>query len=241
MTDKTVILGLVTAAGLAGLLAGADPLKACSEASEGAGTITQRADDASQPDLSSLIADPRTLSVVRCDLDNARWGAYDTRIYVAERGADKSYILTLSKGQLSTRIVTAKPAWVVFGSGEEQRDGKVIMTSADEAFGKGVPFYVSAEFQPPDSLRVTVVSNPRRPIDRATLFTAWNTPAGGGSMKDCDRFRSAGEPQTFVVRDDGFRDTAAINVWVRQGEVNQANPFADMPHCLISNEVEVRK
>lgn len=241
MRGRAVLQGIIAVIGMAGLLAGADPPKASTETIEGAGTITQSAGDTSQPDLSSLIADPRTLSVVRCDLENARWGGYDTRIYVEKTSDGKSYILDLSKGQLSSRLVTAKPTWVTWGSPEEQRDGKVVMASADEAFGKGVPFYVSAEFQPPDSLRVTVVSNPGKPIDRATLFTSWNSPAGAGSMKDSGHVRSAGQPQTLVVRAEGFKDTAAINVWVRQGEVNKANPFADMPHCLISNEVEVKK
>lgn len=240
MRGRTVLQGILTVIGMTGLQAWADPPKASTGTMESPGASTQRPGDKSQPDLSSLIADPRALSVVHCDLENARWGNYDTRIYVKTREG-KSYILDFSKGQLSIRPVMEKPAWVNWGSPEQQRDGKVVMASADEAFGKGLPFYVSAEFQPPDTLRVTVVSNPGKSIDHATLFTSWTSPAGAGSMKFSGHVRSSGEPQTLLVRAEGFKDTAAIGVWVREGEVNKSNPLVDMPHCLISNEIELKK
>ena len=238
---KTV-LQVIIAIGMTGVLAGAETPRASTATTKGAGAITQRAGDTSQPDLSSLISDPRTLSVVRCELENARWGAYDTRIYVEKTNDGNSYVLDLRKGRVSTRRVTERPAWVLGPwSLWEDRDGKVVFGSAKEAFDKAVPFYISAEFQPPDILRVIVVSNPHKSIDRATLFTGWDSPSGAGTMKDSGHVHSADQPQTLVVRADGFKDTAAIDVWIRQGEVDRDNPFADMPHCLISNEVEVKK
>jgi hypothetical protein len=179
--------------------------------------------------------------VVTCDLENARWGGYDTRIYVEQTKDRKPYILEFSKGRLSIKPADEKPKWVFWGSPEQQRDGKVVLGSAEQAFSKGVPFYISAEFLPPDSLRITVTSNLAKRIDRATLFTAWNNPAGAGRMKDSGHVRSASQPQTLVVKDEDFKDTASISVWIREGEINKSNPFVDMPHCLISNEVEVKK
>jgi hypothetical protein len=168
-------------------------------------------------------------------------GGYDTRIYVEQTKDRKPYILEFSKGRLSIKPADEKPKWVFWGSPEQQRDGKVVLGSAEQAFSKGVPFYISAEFLPPDSLRITVTSNLAKRIDRATLFTAWNNPAGAGRMKDSGHVRSASQPQTLVVKDEDFKDTASISVWIREGEINKSNPFVDMPHCLISNEVEVKK
>jgi len=89
-------------------------------------------------------------------------------------------------------------------------------------------------------VRVTVVSNPAKPIDGATIFTSWTDATGEGHMKVNDYVRSAPQPQTVEIRHEGFKDATGFQVWVRKEKWNKARPF-DLPHCLISNEVEVKK
>jgi hypothetical protein len=193
------------------------------------------------PDLVALIADTRARDVVACELENARWGGYDTRIYVEQTSDAKPYIIELSKGELAARIAETKPDWVRFWMPLwEQRDGKVIQSSAEQAFGKGVSLYLTAELEAPDSLRVTVVSNPAKPIDNATLFTAWDDSTGAGTLKGQAFQPAAGAPQTLTVLEEGFKSATSILVYAKRGTPNEMNPL-DLPYCLISNEVEVKK
>jgi len=169
-----------------------------------------------------------------CKVQNAMWGGYDVDVHVTMGIDGLPYLFTLQRGRFS-RIVDPAP---LPGPIRFERTGRIGASSAEEAFAKGLPFYISrAELMAPDRLSVSVLSNPAASIELATLFVAIDQPGVDDLATVTLPLQSAGTPQRLLA----INPALGKPVVVRAAILRDVGTTALTLGCVLSNEVEVRQ
>lgn len=168
-----------------------------------------------------------------CKLQGALWGGYDVRVHVTMGIDGLPHLFEIRSGQFS-RVVDPEPRP---GPNRFERTGRLAATSAEQAFAKGMPFYVSAaELLAPDRLAVTVVSNPDVRVESATLLVLVDQPGAEDLTSVTLPLESSPSPQRLLAVHAALRSPALVRLAILRGFDNTAL----MMGCVLSNEVDVR-
>lgn len=168
-----------------------------------------------------------------CELRAAWWGGYDTSVTVGKRAAQdgQNHVFHLKKGVFSER--TDADAKVDFA--EVKGRGEVRYASKEEAFAKGLPFFISdAVMASPTELNYTVHSNPAIKIERAKFMMEFRGDMIQGSVLESPKpFNSKPEPQARTFKLHSPVDLKHKNRFeiVTELENHQG--------CLVSNTVDL--
>ena len=184
-------------------------------------------------DVVRTVAEGIPRELTQCKLQDAVWGGYDVRIHVTMGIDGLPYLFELRGGQFS-RIVDPQP---IPGPARFERTGRVRADTAAEAFSRGLPFFIGgAEFRAPNTLEVTLLSNPGAPVESATLFVVVDQPGGEDLTSVTIPLGSRPAAQQLVVTNDALDGS----VLVRLAILREVGPTALMLGCVLSNEVDVR-
>jgi len=168
-----------------------------------------------------------------CKLQDALWGGYDVGVHITMGIDGLPHLFEIRDGEFS-RTVDPAP---MPGPNRFERAGRVAAANAEDAFRKGMPFYISeAEVLAPNRLAVTVISNPNISVAVATLFAAIDHPGATDLITVTIPLESRPEPQRLVATNEALRTPALIRLAVLRDIGNTAL----MVGCVLSNEVDVR-
>ena len=189
------------------------------------------------PDIASdivrTVAEGIPRELTRCKLQNAVWGGYDVRIHVTMGIDGLPYLFELRGGQFS-RVVDPQP---MPGPTRFERTGRVRADTAAEAFFRGLPFFISgAEIRAPNTLEVTLLSNPAVPVESATLFVVVDQPGVEDLTSVTIPLGSRPSAQRLIMTNDAL----AGPMLVRLAILREVGQTALMLGCVLSNEVDVR-
>ena len=117
--------------------------------------------------VSKLVEDLSVRQFALCHLQAALWGGYDVEVQVG-RGTtvdDQSHIFRMSESKFSDEISSESMGGQL---ATVEGKGVVLIGSQEEAFEKGIPFYITdVVFETPVLFNYTVVSNPNTSVDNA--------------------------------------------------------------------------
>lgn len=102
---------------------------------------------------------------ILCLLRAAVWGEYDITVDVSsgDTNDEQPRVFSIQDGEFRVSVVDGP-----FGSTTAKFEGHVEIANEEEAFAKGVPFFIKdVVFEPPETLHYTVVSNPGKPVEEA--------------------------------------------------------------------------
>ncbi|MGE0392897.1 MAG: hypothetical protein AB7P67_04955 [Vicinamibacterales bacterium] len=168
-----------------------------------------------------------------CKLQDALWGGYDVRVHITMGIDGLPHLFEMRSGQFR-RVVDPEP---MPGPNRFERTGRIAATSAEEAFARGLPFYVSAaELLVPDRLAVTVVSNPARRVESATLLVLVDQPGADDLTSVTIPVESSPSPQRLLTVHPALRSPALVRLAI----LRDVGGTALMTGCVLSNEVDVR-
>ncbi|MGE3343236.1 MAG: hypothetical protein AB7L71_07355 [Vicinamibacterales bacterium] len=168
-----------------------------------------------------------------CKLQNAVWGGYDVRVHITMGIDGLPHLFEMRSGRFS-RVVDPEP---MPGPNRFERTGRLAAESAEQAFAKGMPFYVSAaELLAPDRLAVTVVSNPAVRVESATLLVLVDQPGAEDLTSVTLPLASSPAPQRLLAVHAALRTPTLVRLAVLRDVDNTAL----MMGCVLSNEVDVR-
>ena len=204
--------------------------------------IKQIATSSQQPavdfrQVSEAVAKSVSNSTIRqfvlCNIQPAIWGGYDIVVKVRSDttvdGKPRTYQI---KGGKFTEETSSEN---IRGLANREGNGHVKLENQQEAFKKGIPFFItSVTFETPSVLHCTVVSNPSIKVDKASL----RIEEREGSLYSA----AVDEPHSFSS-DPG----------AQQLTFKQSSPLGDKPSiylsvvsyideqnwCLASNEVDL--
>ena len=219
--------------------------------------------------LAQSVSNGPLRDVATCHFQAAFWGGYDVKVRVGSgfTSDGKPRIFELTQGRFFQRIDPKEQVRYAFG---EDRSGTVSLPTSQEAFRRGVPFFIAdVEFESADVLRFTVLSNPEVRIERAA-GQVWAEHGEDLDMVSIDMpqaFSSSPEPRVMRISLDGphegklyiiRRESAMRKRRLAQGEEGpvllsvvvmisgmhdysaQYDPFAYGLPCLVSNEIELK-
>lgn len=120
--------------------------------------------------LARSVSDRVSREYSTCYFQAAFWGGYDAKVSLgSKRTRDgKPRTLELTQGLFVERIDPEELGSADPNMVRRVRNGTVSLPTSEEAFRKGLPFFVSdAEFESPGVVRYTVISNPGLHIEQA--------------------------------------------------------------------------
>jgi len=146
--------------------------------------------------LTSTITDEQVREFARCELQAGVWGGYAIGVQVG-KGYTKdrvARIFQIAKGKFTekpepeSKVDTAKTT----------NKGEVHFATKEEAFARGVPFFISDPvLVTPTELKYTVHSNPAISHDKAFFMMEFrNQYMSGSALEVLKPFKSQAEPQT---------------------------------------------
>ncbi|MDO8795048.1 MAG: hypothetical protein Q7J25_10565 [Vicinamibacterales bacterium] len=184
-------------------------------------------------DIVQTLAEGMPRELTRCKLQNAVWGGYDVRIHVTMGIDGLPYLFELREGRFS-RSVDPQP---MPGPARFERTGRVRADTAAEAFARGLPFFIGgAEVRGPNTLEVTLLSNPGVTVDAATLFVVVDQPGVEDLASVTIPVGSRPEPQRLIVTNDALSESVLVRIAI----LREVGPTALMLGCVLSNEVDLR-
>jgi hypothetical protein len=169
---------------------------------------------------------------VMCQLQPAVWGGYDVEVLVdgGEIKDRSSRVFRITKGVFSEKTDPRSRGAVV----EITRAGLAVVKSAEEAFAKGVPFFITdVSVKAPGAVAYTVLSNPKTPLtlSMARIQSVSKGESGYTSsvevIESTSPFDSKPEAQAREFKGNiDARDVLSVVTYV-----------AGRNRCLVSNEV----
>lgn len=102
-----------------------------------------------------------------CELRAGVWGSYDVTVRVASSatGVDRPLIFRIASGFFFEEVAASSPSSLA----ESERQGIVGILTREQAFARGVPFFIGdTVFDSPTVLRYTVFSNPAASLTAST-------------------------------------------------------------------------
>ena len=190
--------------------------------------------------LSRSISHPTILEFAVCQLQAAIWGENDAELRIGASAAvdGTARIFSVRNGKLSEEVDPAGSG----GLASFSKKGLALIDSQEEAFKRGVPFFITdVTFEPPKtptSLKYTVVSNPQLREQRGFARVKYpDPPAEEGS-----RYRVTG----VELVDGGRPILSSLQPQKRSigGEpgaiLSLVRLIGGNNRCLVSNEVVVK-
>ena len=168
-----------------------------------------------------------------CELRAAAWGRYDVAVRVG-KGATQNRqprIFQITKGKFSQK---ADPDTSVELAKVEGR-GDVVVANKEEAFARGVPFFISdATLASPTELNYTVHSNPAVPVERAYFMLEFRKEHLSGTALEAPKpLSSKPEPQARTHTLSGPIDPKDKNRFEIVTELGTHQG------CLVSNTIDL--
>lgn len=168
-----------------------------------------------------------------CELRAAAWGRYDVAVRVGKDATQDGQprIFQITKGKFSQKVDpdTSVKLAKVEGSGD------VVFANKEEAFARGVPFFISdATLTSPTELNYTVHSNPVVSVARAYLMLEFRKEYFSGTALEAPKpLSSKPEPQARTYKLSGPIDPKDTNRFeiVTELENHQG--------CLVSNTIDL--
>jgi hypothetical protein len=145
--------------------------------------------------VNKLVRDPAMAKGVLCNLQAAAWG-FDMEISLSasETSDHATHRLVVSKGRLTDKVLKEDMAP---NTRLEIKNNRYVFKSQDEAFVKGVPFFVTnVSLISPTELKYTVVSNPSTPKGRWAMVRIAESGEGANVSVIGDGFGATPEPLT---------------------------------------------
>lgn len=193
----------------------------------------QQLPPAAAGEIAQVVQEGIAREFTTCKLQDALWGGYDVRVHITMGIDGLPHLFELRTGAFS-RVVDPQP---MPGPNRFERTGRLTAGSAEQAFARGMPFYVSAaELLAPDRLAVTVVSNPGVRVESATLLVLVDQPGAEDLASVSIPLESNSAPQRFVAVHPALRAPALVRLAILRDVGNTAL----MIGCVLSNEVDVR-
>ena len=181
----------------------------------------------------SVLRDPDLIPALECSLRPSVWSGLTVTIRV---GADETKdgqgrVFTIGERKMSEKVdPSSLPPRTRLTIGH---DGQVVFSNQEDAFAKGVPFYVTdVGFESPTVFHYTVVSNPAVPVDHALMCIQENGEGANVGVLG-DPLKSDASPQ---------RRTMTLSSPPRTGKTTYLSivvvprEWGYMP-CIASNEV----
>jgi hypothetical protein len=193
----------------------------------------QQLPQAASTEIVKVVQEGIAREFTTCKLQDALWGGYDVRVHITMGIDGLPHLFELRDGAFS-RVVDPEP---MPGPNRFERTGRLAAGSAEQAFARGMPFYVSAaELLAPDRLAVTVVSNPGLRVESATLLVLVDQPGADELTSVTIPLESSPAPQRLLAAHAALRAPALVRLAVLRDVGNTAL----MMGCVLSNEVDVR-
>lgn len=193
----------------------------------------QQLPQAASAEIVKVVQEGIAREFTTCKLQDALWGGYDVRVHITMGIDGLPHLFELRDGAFS-RVVDPEP---MPGPNRFERTGRLAVASAEQAFARGMPFYVSAaELLAPDRLAVTVVSNPGLRVESATLLVLVDQPGADELTSVTIPLESSPAPQRLLAAHAALRAPALVRLAVLRDVGNTAL----MMGCVLSNEVDVR-
>lgn len=189
--------------------------------------------------LSQSVSNVGILASCICQLQAALWGGYDVTVGVGPNATrDESYrFFSISNGKFLTVEPTVADIFSETILMKFNRRGTIALASAEKAFEKGLPFFIS-EVQPegPGSVSFKVISNRKTQIERA--FQRIEENANGMHtelVRVPEPFSSKPDPQirhaSFTPLKPEDQGDQLLSVVVLSGGT----------YCPVSNEINLRE
>jgi hypothetical protein len=136
-----------------------------------------------------------------CELRAAAWGRYDTAVRVGKAATPDGQprIFQITKGKFNQK---ADPKTDVELANVEGKGGDVVVATKEEAFARGMPFFISdAALASPTELNYTVHSNPAVPVEGAFFMMEFRSEHVFGTALEAQKpFSSKPEPQARTYK-----------------------------------------
>ncbi len=183
--------------------------------------------------ITSVVRDDSAQEFVLCHLQPAIWGDYDVEIevsgdYTFDR---KPRIFRLFRGVFSEETEQNVNSLKV------NRNGLVQMGSKEEAFARGIPFYITdLVFESPNLVHFTVFSNPNSMVEHAFVRIQQFRKGKSGYQSKLE-IVNVREPLSLYTSSQ--RCTIKVDTyegWILSIVKSHGTQFC----CLISNEVPLQ-
>ncbi|NIM90622.1 MAG: hypothetical protein GTO17_06700 [Candidatus Aminicenantes bacterium] len=183
--------------------------------------------------ITSVVRDDSAQEFVLCHLQPAIWGDYDVEIrvsgdYTFDR---KPRIFRLFRGVFSEDVEQNANSLKV------HRNGLVQMGSKEEAFARGIPFYIAdLVFESHNIVHFTVYSNPDSMVEHAFVRIQQFRKSGSGYQSKLE-IVNVREPLSLYTYSQ--RCTIKVDTyegWILSIVKSHGTQFC----CLISNEVPLQ-
>lgn len=183
--------------------------------------------------ITNVIRDDSAQEFVLCHLQPAFWGDYDVEIkvsgdYTFDR---KPRVFRLFRGVFSEDVEQNVKSLKV------HRNGLVQMESKEEAFARGIPFYITdLVFESPNLVHFTVYSNPNSMVEHAFVRIQQFRKGRAGYQSKLE-IVNVREPLSLYTSSQ--RCTIKVDTyegWILSIVRSHGTQFC----CLISNEVPLQ-
>ena len=169
-----------------------------------------------------------------CELRAAAWGRYDIAVRVGKAATPDGQprIFQITKGKFSQK---SDPKTGVELASVEGKGGNVVVASKEEAFARGMPFFISdVTLASPTELNYMVHSNPAVPVERAYFMMEFRSENVFGTALEVQKpLSSKPEPQPRTYKLSSPIDPKDKN---RFEIVTQ---LANQQGCLASNTIDL--
>jgi hypothetical protein len=169
-----------------------------------------------------------------CELRAAAWGRYDIAVRVGKAVTPDGQprIFQIAKGKFSQK---ADPKTGVEFADVEGKGGNVVVASKEEAFARGMPFFISdAALASPTELNYTVHSNPAVPVEDAYFMMDFRSEHVFGSVLETQKpLSSKPEPQART-----FKLSSPIDL-KDKNRFEIVTKLANQQGCLASNTIDL--
>jgi hypothetical protein len=215
-----------------GFVCGAGP---ASQPAFGQGAIAAAVQEA-EAAVTKIVSHSGVRDYAVCNLSAALWGGYDAvvRVQGGATGDSASRRFSVIKGRFTAAAEKEGPSQLA----SLESKGRVTLTSADDAFARGVPFFVSdVSMTSPTEIACTVTSNPQVKMPRVAARVEWIGEGIRSQVVDTpNAFSSADTPlkKTFRLNSPlDPKDTSLLSIVDLRRGMESGNP------CLVSNHVDL--
>jgi hypothetical protein len=182
--------------------------------------------------LTTSISDGLVREFTFCELRAATWGRYDVAVRVGKNAMQDSQprIFQITKGKFNQK---ADPDTSVKLAKVEGK-GDVVFASKEDAFARGVPFFISDATLSPTELTYSVHSNPAVPVARAFFMMEFRSQHMSGTALEARKpLSSKPEPQART-----FKLSSPLKP-EDENRFDIVTELANHQGCLVSNTIDL--
>ncbi len=184
--------------------------------------------------VAQVVPEGTAREMTLCKLQSALWGGYDVRVHITMATDGLPYLFALEDGGFR-RVVDLEPRP---GPNRFERTGRVGARSAEDAFRRGLPFFLAAD-APAGAGQVAfaVHANPAMPMGAATLLVTIDQPGAA----DLAFLTLAVEPGLAVQRLVATHEALRGPVLVRAAVLREVGGRALLLGCVGGSEMAVER